>query len=87
MTIDDLPITVALAWLLIGMAFAAFHDRRQMRQDVPYPNYPSGIPLRELRLSTSTVIALFWPFILATAMRRIVSHRRDKTPDRMHDKT
>jgi len=87
MTIDDLPITVALAWLLIGMAFAAFHDRRQMRQDVPYPDYPSGIPLRELRLSTSTVIALFWPFILATALRRIVARRRDKTRAEVMDKT
>jgi hypothetical protein len=79
MTIEDLPTLVALAWLLIGFAFAALHDRRAMRHHVPYPLYPSGIPLRTLRITTSTVIALFWPFILGTALCRILRGPREKT--------
>lgn len=74
--IENLPTAVALAWLLIGVLLAALHDRRSMRHEVPYPLYPSGIPLRTLRITTSTVIALFWPFILGTATWRLLSRAR-----------
>ena len=58
------------AWVFVGLALAITVDWRATREEPPYSRWPSYERLRDIRITLYLLCLLFWPFVVAEAVRR-----------------
>jgi len=75
------PAIFLILYLLFGAAFWVLLDRHTMRSEVPYSQWPSGIPLGWIRCWTFGMCLAFGPFVALVAAYKMVPRHKPGDTD------
>jgi hypothetical protein len=65
--------TALAAYFAIGLLIAIGIDTWEMHKPIPYDSFPSGFPLRAIRLTLVPVVMLMWGAAIALVIYRTIT--------------